>query len=453
MVVRADQGKSIGAVRASIVALVTLVVAPLALHADEPKDGSPQRPLRRRLDDACDVLRRSAVKGSYGWGWPSEIEPLPVQNVSSRNRVQPDIDLRVTAAAGLVLELAGRELSSEGNRAAAVEASRAIASVLLQTGQVPWTARLVPKPSGHQEVAGIVSSREPTSAALALMLTVINGTTDEPDPRITSAATRAATWLARQQTSGGGWQTAYPSSSGPKARRLIRLDGPEYRDATYALLLASSVLEKREYAMAADRCVEQLLRLRIRDESSPGFGLWGPAYTLGGDPVRDLEEIPYGIDVLASRYATETLFASKLVAGRKDLDEPLAAASKAMLALPKSNGSWEPRYPIFPRKDAPAPPSDEAKDDTSNDTNEDEKPKTPAFDDAGLMNLLTVVNQRNAPENFGPTERLAATVCHLSDDLLLEQPGATKRTHADLPDAVTNAWGLLLKIKSAPKTE
>jgi hypothetical protein len=339
-----------------------------------------------------------------------------------------------------------------------VQASRAIASVLLPTGQVPATARLAPSPSGHPERAGIVPSREATSAALALMLTVIETTKDEPDERVHSAATRAATWLARQQTSGGGWQTAYPPGLGLKARRLIRLDDPEYRDATYALLLASRVLEKREYAMAADRCVEQLLRLRIREETSPGQGLWGPAYTLGGDPVRDIDEFPYGIDLLASRYAVDTLFATRLLVGRKNLDEPLAVASKAIFGLPRTNDRWEPRYPLFPRKAEPAAPSEETNG-TSNDTDDEkEKAKPPAFDDATLSSLLSAVNRSQSigAEKFAsevwndadPTQRLAVTVCHLSEDLLTMQRPQTKRTHGDVPGAVSKAWDLLLKHKA-----
>jgi hypothetical protein len=327
---------------------------------------------------------------------------------------------------------------------------------------VPPTARLVPTPAGHPERVGAIPSREATSSALALVLTVIEAHQDQPDQRLNAAATRAATWLARQQTSGGGWQVPYPPGGGIKAQRFIRLDGPEFRDDTYALMLASRVLGRREYGMAADRCFEQLLRLRIREETSLGRGLWYPAYQVGGEVVRDLDELPYTIDMTASRYATETLLAAHLVAGRNNLIDELTAATGAMTDLRKLEGKWLPSYSVFARKKATPAPSDQTND-TSDENKEDEKkPKPPAVDEVALFQLVAAVNsaQKQGPEKYGrelwssigATERLAAATCHLADDMLSTQPRADHKVRKpDLPAALVKAWNLLLQLKAEPR--
>jgi hypothetical protein len=436
-------------------------------NAAPSPDGDTSPSARKQLDDACDLLRRFAIRSPYGWGWSSDaastrVDPTDRSKAvkatsSNRKGPAPDIDVRVTAAAGLMLHLAGKELNSRSNAEVAIEAARAIASVQLPTGQIPASGRLLPKPAGHAENVGIVPDRAPTCAALGLMLTLIEANPDKPDARIVSSATRAATWLARQQTANGGWQTAYPEGLGPKARRLIRLDSSSYRDSTFALILASRVLARQEYSLAADRSIDQLLRLRLNDDGGIGQGLWGPAYNLGGDAVRDIDELPYGVDSLATRLAVETLLGARLVAARANLTKELLAAAKAIETLPKEKGQWQPRYDPFPRNDPPPAPSKEVEVISGDDSDQEI-----TFDSAALSRVVHAASQSQTEtieifakslwKDFGPTERLAQTVTGLSDTGLTLAAAATEKSPTgslvDLPTPVTKAWTYLQKAKS-----
>jgi hypothetical protein len=405
--------------------------------------------LGKQLDDACDDLRRAAIKSSYGWGWASDLAIAPDQKAAA-----PDMNLRVSAATGLLLHLAGKELNNVPHTNAAIEAARAMAAVQLSTGQIPSTARLVPKPGGQFENIGIVPDRGATAAALSMMLIVIEANRQQPDERLTSSATRAATWLARQQTAGGGWQSSYPPGPGPKAQRLLRLDDPGYRDATLALLLASKVLGRKEYATAADRSIEQLLRLRIKDDASPGKRLWQNAYTLGGDPVKDIEELPFGIDLTASRYSMETLLGARLVVPHQKIEDALSLAAISAGALPKTEGNWQRRYPLFVRERVEPAEADEA----------DESAEDP-FDSPSFVRVLASASSPTGPDvgNFPVTERLAQTICHLSAEALYVAASAVKASATqavlkqnenplELPESLIRGWELLLKVNQEQRT-
>jgi hypothetical protein len=498
-----ERGGTRGAKVASSLLAITILLlsgpawaAAAAAHAQA--DGESYRAM---LVQACERLEREAVKGPYGWGWTGETaeasdEPDENDDADSeqddpagrdrgrgksrkqaRNAKAPpppragatrEINLRVTAAAGLVLHLAGKELNNPAFAKGAAQAARAIAAVQLPTGQVPPTARLVPKPAGHPDNSEIVPDRTATCAAIALLTSVLDATKDKPDPRVASAATRAATWLARQQTGDGGWQSAYPAGAGPKARRLIRLDGPAYRDATFALILASRTLPRKEYALAADRSVKQLLALRITAEDSPGAGLWAPAYSLGGVPVEDVEEMPYVIDVKASRYAIETLLAARLVTG-KEVGKELAAAAKAAAGLPKTDGLWQRWYDLYLREPGKPEPARGGSDVFEREADDDEA--SAVVDDFGFPGVLKAANSSLAigPDKFGRqltadfsrSERLAQAVCGLADDALtfrlptepkdreafLDAPADGWAMSPELPKPIARAWALLLRAK------
>lgn len=466
--------------------------------AQQSKDQS----YRAQLLRACERLENEAVKGPYGWGWTGESEragedvetgdeeseeedtergrrrgkgrkPARSAKPAPRNAA-PDINLRVTAAAGLVLHLGGRELDNPAFTRGAVQAARAVAAVQLSTGQVPPTARLVPKPGGHPDNTAMVPDRGATCAATGLLTTVLEATKEKPDPRLTSAATRAATWLARQQTGDGAWQSAYPPGVGTKARRLVRLDGPGYRDATFAMILASRTLPRKEYTLAADRSVKRLIALRIDEYESPGFGLWAPAYTLGGEPLRDTEELPYVIDVMASRYAIETLLGARLVMGAQ-VGQELAAAAKAAAALPKTDGQWRRWYDLFLREAPKAEPERGGSEVFERDADDDAA--SAVLDDFGFPDVLKATNASLAmgPDKFGRqlttdfsrSERLAQVVCGLADDALtLRLPtdakeqdtylGASPDTwemSPNLPKSVARAWAVLLRAKVEQRVE
>jgi hypothetical protein len=393
---------------------------------------------RHELLKACDELRHAAIASPYGWGWsadsngstaPAQTPPAKKPRTRKRGDATPDIDISSTASAGLVLQLVANSLNSEPERHAAREAARGLAAVQLQTGQMPATARLLPRPGGLAESAGIVPDPGPTCAALALMHHVIHADKDKPDNRIVSGATRAATWLARQPTGAGGWQSAYPPGAGYKARRLIRLDDRSYRDSTFALLLASNVLGRREYSLTVDRCVDQLLRVRIRSEGATGKGLWPPAAKLGGEVVDDIPELPPGADLTATRYAMETLLAAQLFSNHDAYGKELAAGVTSITALPKPGGHWLRRYELFPRSapvEAPSTQqSDTATDDKTGQTTAKTRPAPNVLTGEEFAQTMRAVHLTltagpktwTEPKPGEPrlVDRLAVTACGLTD--------------------------------------
>jgi hypothetical protein len=416
---------------------------------------------RRELLKTCDELRHAAITSAYGWGWladanaapdlaaPGARPTAPVKRSRPRDRgaPTPDIDIRATASTGLVLQLVGQSLNTERERNAARDAARGQAARHLPTGHMPATARLLPRPGGFAESVGIVPDRGPTCAALALMLLVIDANKDKPDDRVVAGATRAATWLARQPTSAGGWQSAYPPGAGMKARRLIRLDDRSYRDSTFTLLLASQVLARREYALTADRCVDELLLVRIRADGATGQSLWPPAAKLGGEAVDDIAELPPGADLVATRYAMETLLGARLVTNRGSLDKELVAALTSLAALPKPGGRWRRRYELFPRDAAPAIPS------TQPSVNESTAKTQPSPDvlqgdefeqTRRTVHLAQTAGVKNWTEpNPGEprlVDRLAATACGLTDRPFASFAEAGQ--NPALPELVREVWGL-----------
>lgn len=431
---------------------------------------------RRELLKACDELRHAAITSAYGWGWLADTDnasdtaasgarpTTPAKKPRTRDRnATPDIDIGATASAGLVLQLVGQALNSEPERHAAREAARGLASVQLQTGQMPATARLLPRPGGFAESVGIVPDRGPTCAALAAMLLVIDANKDKPDARIVAGATRAATWLARQPTSAGGWQSAYPPDAGLKAHRLIRLDDRGYRDSTFALLLASQVLARREYELTADRCVDELLRLRIRADGATGQSLWPAAAKLGGEAIDDIPELPPGADLLATRFAMETLLAARLVTDHGALDKELFASLTSVAALPKPGGRWRRRYDLYPRSAAAVEVPSTQQSDTSADggTPKQTTAKTrPSPDvlqgDEFEQSLRAVrVTQTEGPRRWTEpkpgeprlVDRLASTACRLTDRPFASFAESGK--NLSLPEQVREVWGLYAQLGPA----
>jgi hypothetical protein len=419
---------------------------------------------RHELLKACDDLRGSAIATAYGWGWPADsgapaasslrpITPPKTSRARDRGAPAPDIDIPTTASAGLVLQLVANALNREPERHAAREAARGLAAVQLQTGQMPPTARLLPRPGGYADSVGIVPQRAPTCAALALMLLVIDANKDKPDDRVVAGATRAATWLARQPTSAGGWQSAYPPDAGLKARRLIRLDDRSYRDSTFAMLLASNVLARREYALTADRCVEELLRVRIRADGATGQWLWPPAAKLGGEVVDDIPELPPGADLVATRYALETLLAARLVMSHDLLDKELGTAVTSIAALPKPGGRYVRRYEPFPRSAAAEAPSTQQSDTSaggkeSSETSAKTRPSPDVLQGEDLAQTLRAVHltQTAGPKTWTEpkpgeprlVDRFAMTACRLTDQPFANLTAASQ--NPDLAKLVGDVW-------------
>jgi hypothetical protein len=439
----------------TVVVSIAVSLFSFVARAQQQPPGNPTTQAsvqRRQLVKACEQIRRVAVKGPYGWGWPGNFETNDVEESTAapgkrtkrmREAPPPDINVRVTAAVGVMMQIAGRELNNTPAKEDALQAARGIAAVQLPTGQIPAAARLMPRPAGHAETVGIVPDRSSTCAGLGLMLLVIESNGDKADAQVKAAATRAATWLARQQTGSGGWQTAYPPGAGPKAQRLIRLDSTSYRDSTLTLLAAANVLGRTEYSMAADRSLDQLLRLRIRIESSPGKNLWSTAYTLNGDMADDILEFPRGVDLLATQHCLQTLLAAEVINRKRDLSKEIATATDALKNLRRNDADWHRRYDLFLKTSPDA------------ESNADEKTKSAGdgFDHVAFARLLQAllssqvdgqdVFAKHLLEKLGPVERVAAIACRLTDDPVVDAPN---RTPSPLPEPLTTAWKLTFQL-------
>lgn len=319
-----------------------------------------QAPTTRPANDsaelraAADELLRSAVRSHFGWGWRgNSSEPTVAPAQRSRAARQPvEIDLRATAAAGLLLHLAAESLNEPTYREGAMQAARAVMAVQQRLGQIPRFGTIAVKPAAPFDPA-VVPDRSATIAALGLLLSLVEAPdpSTPADPRLSAAATRAAHWLATQQTDAGAWPSFYPGDGpGQATRRIVRLDGPGYRDATLALILSSRVLGRNDLQRAAVKAIDELLRFRVSKSRSPGRGLWTPAFTLGGEPVHGLDEFPAFIHTPASAYGMDTLLAAAIGMDDEESAKALTLAAESAGKLPRHDGQWDRWYDLYLRK-------------------------------------------------------------------------------------------------------
>lgn len=477
-------------------AILAAVLTVVAVGLVPPAPAAPGPDHAARLREAADRLVESAVRGRYGWAWrrdeaaaPAPTAPAdtaPAARGPARRRPPAvEIDLKVTAAAGLVLHLAGELLDEPAYRDAAQEAARTLMTAQHRTGQVPAAATVVTRPVGRPDPA-VVPDRSATVAALGLLLVLVeDADPQKPDLRLNAAALRAAHWLAGQQTEAGGWPTFAPGSGpGEATRRLILLDDPEYRNSTLALVLAARVLDRGELRRGAGRAVTQLLSLRVERSRSPGRGLWTPGFTLGGEPVRGIAPLPYFVDVLASRYAMEALLAAHLGMGDEEAGRALDLAAKSLDGLPQRDGWWDRWYDLFLRKVAtpPEPRREEGGAPVGgggeNVFNLDGRPgqqpdpeDDPNRGDFGIPPVLEAVEairvvgpQRyleRLEDDLGLNRRVALVLTGLSEDALtfrLPKTAAEAEAYlsegesmtplpGDLPTSVGQAYGLLLAAR------
>jgi hypothetical protein len=439
--------------------------------------GSALADTRQRILDECQQILQTAVRRPYGiaWGATSGAD-------EPRNPPPATVMLwpQHTPAAGLMLLWAGQALGDATLTQAAVQVARGIAAASESTGRIPSTASFGRTALGR-DPPQLVPDRASTCAGLALLLSVIE-TSPKPDPLLRGAALRAAHWLVRQQTRTGLFVASHPPHAPPeRSIRLVRLDRPDYRDAVLALILAYEVLEDAAMRIAAERAVEQLLKLRYQ-ESKSARGLWHTAFDPDGTITRALPQFPRGVDMLATRYSMQALLAMHVSQGTQACKVALDQATERIATLPTQQGQWRRLYLMVrdevvtlattqpagdPGSPPPFAPPDRAPDPASE------------MGSFGLDGVLEAWNRLSQTDRVKYAQRLAAmltyrqqiaaTLVGLSDRPLGDhlptspqdsrdwkpstQPTAQTEAGTSLPAVTARIHALVLRLKAAKLSE
>lgn len=323
-------------------------------------------PYAKQLRAECDGLVSLAVRRPYGVAWaPAKPDPKPKGGAQGVVMDPPG-----SAGAAFVLYWSADLLDAPAYKEAAYQAVRGIGAAQKPTGQVPGRPVFQPNVAGGREEAALVADRGATRAALALALSVLDDTggADELSKRI---AQRSVGWLLKQQAALGGWPIGYPPSTAPKdAARLARLDTPDFRDSTLAMMLAADVMHDNLARAAAQRSMTALQRMRIGQRASrDGGALWAGFYTLDTYVTDRVAGYPPGVDLLGSRYAMQTCMGAYLLleAPVANADEPAATpydlmvrqAAVAVGKLPTyADGEWLRNYNYNVQATLPPPRPD-----------------------------------------------------------------------------------------------
>jgi len=242
-----------------------------------------------------------------------------------------------------MLALAARELNDPQLTDAARQVAYGLASAQQGNGRIPAIG-LFGASAGSREPPAAVADREPTTGALGLFLLLHDQ--GQSDERLRRATSRALFWLLRQQTSTGGWPGIWPdlAEKNSDARRLLRLDSSDYRNATLALYLAGNTLGDAAAVRAANKSIDLLLRVRFSPDRRAAAGLWSGIYQLSGEPFTADPQAGW-IDLRASSEAIQTLIGAALIADRTDAVEAVDGAVRSMLQLPhEPPAGWERFY-------------------------------------------------------------------------------------------------------------
>lgn len=348
--------------------LMILPTIPATAPGQQPASPmAPQpasRPDRTKLRGACDALLQLAVRKPYGIGWGGP-DGTPA---AGKARLQP-VSLRPlhTPAAGCVLLWASQELNEPRFGQAAIDAARGVAAAQTRSGQLPAQALFGPT-AGGRDAPAAVPDRAASRAGLVLLLTVIDQGDVEPSQSelLRRSAARAAFWLTKQQQPNGAWPSAEPAGAAPgEAQRIVRLDGPDYRDSTIALLLAADVLQDKPPSLAARRAIEHLVQVRL-EQPERSKGLWPAAQTITGGTLEGPDRPP-GANLLASRYALDLLLADHLLTGDARSGDLLRETAQTLARLRRPDGKWDrhPEAPVDPTVPGPFEPPIEPTDDAT----------------------------------------------------------------------------------------
>jgi hypothetical protein len=283
------------------------------------------------------------------------------------------------------------------------------------------------------------------------------------------SAKTAATWLASQQTPAGAWPVAHKPAGAKEPTRLIRLDTPEYRDATAALLLAAHVLGDHSAGKRADHAVAALLAMRVRTGEERVGSLWVPGYRLTGEPLPKSGDLPFAIDTVSAQHSMQTLLAACLLGtdathaaggvtpAAKAAAPALSVAAKTLDALPRRAVGWHRYYDVLAATPVPdLEPQAGLDGDGDLFASEDDAASAATADAAVLSEVLAAAKEIGATglekyltgaesENamFWPQHRVAIMLCGLGHGALATQFPQTKAEVTGYVKANEGLWTFL----------
>lgn len=307
--------------------------------ADEP--AKPHR-YADQLARECDDLIAAALKRPYGWAW-AELDESADPKKPSRN-IPVSLEPLGTPTAGLVLFYASDLLHEPKYAEAALNVAKGVAASQQSVGKFPARPLFGPTSVASKENLNPLPDRTSTRASLALLLSII----DDATPRETTdrAASRGAVWLMRQQAESGAWLVIYPPDAKPSdGTRLARLDTPEFRDCTMAMMLAYETLGDPFQRRAVEKTSAFIMKARVSGATNFGANLWQSAYGANAVAPEKIAEFPTGVDILASRYTMQTLLSTWVILGEGPRLTACEDAWKTINELIKGDDNlWHRRF-------------------------------------------------------------------------------------------------------------
>lgn len=445
----------------AVICLIALsILASIARgQATTRSSGRYEEQLRRE----CYQLIESVYKKPYGWAWTEDAKP---QAAKERQHVVA-MNASESPAAGLLLLWVGEFLDDAELKDAAKQIARGVNAAKTGAGMV-MSRPLFANNAGGRDERAYVPRRDASIAGLALLLEKMR--VDPDDALSKTAAVRIANWLLKQQAQNGAWPSSQPPDAEAKdAIRILRLDNPDYRNSTIALLLAADATGQKNFADHAKKSIDLLMRLRL-GRPPHSAGLWATAYTVDGAMMDTDYGFPGGADALASRYAMQTLIIGSIQLKHPSYGPAIEQAAKTFHDAELADHTW-PRFfdPGAGRRTATTQP----RLGMTTQPVVDLKAEPGGFGIDALIASsakLQITNldryQEDLSRYFTPRQHLLAAMAGLSDDPLVWQTPTDPQTardflakHADewkalddppdgpLADRVRRIWLLLIRAK------
>lgn len=302
-----------------------------------------QTQLRRE----CDALAEIALRRGYGVGFDPSGRPDTRKPTTRPVSLEP----LQTPAAGCALLWAGQFLNEPRYIELSNQIAKATALGQTPTGMFPAYVIFQSKPQSRDEPLP-VPERAATLASLGLLLSAMNAT---PDPAVKSAAQRASHWLLKQRTNQGLWPSLVATEDSAKnPLRMIRTELPDQRNCILSLLLAGEVLNEADLTAAAVKALDYLLTLRVTAAKTDRPMFWVGAYEMSGNVNPGKAGLPDSIDLLATRYAMQSLLAGYVMVGDRKYGQACDDIAKLLPEMTMREEMWR-RFPDA--RESSQPPS------------------------------------------------------------------------------------------------